>query len=89
MNSVMYDGKKSAAEGIVYGALDIIEAKTKQGPLPVFQQALDNVMPTVEVRRAASAAPPIRCRSKCAPSAARRSAFAGSSPPRASATKRP
>ena len=50
MNSVMYDGKKSAAEGIVYGALAMIEAKTKQGPLPVFEQALENVMPTIEVR---------------------------------------
>ena len=50
MNSIMYDGKKSAAEGIVYGALDLIEAKTKQGPLTVFEQALENVMPTIEVR---------------------------------------
>jgi small subunit ribosomal protein S7 len=50
MNSVMYDGKKSAAESIVYGALEIIETKTKQGPLPVFEQALENVMPTIEVR---------------------------------------
>jgi len=50
MNSIMYDGKKSAAEGIVYGALAMIEAKTKQGPLPVFEQALENVMPTIEVR---------------------------------------
>ena len=50
MNSIMYDGKKSAAEGIVYGALDIIEGKTKQNPIGVFQQALDNVMPSIEVR---------------------------------------
>src|SRR6187399_323461 len=50
MNSVMYAGKKSAAETIVYGALDLIEAKTKQQPLGVFQQALDNVMPSIEVR---------------------------------------
>ena len=50
MNSIMYDGKKSAAEGIVYGAFDLIEAKTKQSPLTVFEQALDNVMPTIEVR---------------------------------------
>ncbi len=50
MNSIMYDGKKSAAESIVYGALDMIEAKTKQGPLQVFEQALENVMPTIEVR---------------------------------------
>ena len=50
MNSIMYDGKKSAAETIVYGALAMIETKTKQGPLPVFEQALENVMPTIEVR---------------------------------------
>ena len=50
MNSIMYDGKKSAAESIVYGALAMIESKTKQGPLPVFESALENVMPTIEVR---------------------------------------
>ena len=50
MNSVMYAGKKSVAEGIVYGAFDLIEAKTKQPPLGVFEQALDNVMPSIEVR---------------------------------------
>ena len=50
MNSIMYAGKKSVAETIVYGALDMIEGKTKQNPLGGFQQALDNVMPTIEVR---------------------------------------
>ena len=50
MNSVMHAGKKSVAELIVYGAFDIIEGKTKQSPLGVFQQALDNVMPSIEVR---------------------------------------
>ena len=50
MNSLMEDGKKSVAESIVYGAFDMIEGKTKQSPLGVFQQALDNVMPTLEVR---------------------------------------
>ena len=50
MNSVMNDGKKSVAERIVYGAFDLIEGKTKQDPLAVFRQALDNVMPTIEVR---------------------------------------
>ena len=50
MNAVMFDGKKSAAERIVYGAFDIIEGKTKSNPLQVFQQALDNVMPSIEVR---------------------------------------
>src|SRR5260370_5349136 len=50
MNSIMYAGKKSVAEAIVYGALDMIEGKTKQNPVSIFEQALDNVMPTIEVR---------------------------------------
>jgi small subunit ribosomal protein S7 len=50
MNSIMYEGKKSVAETIVYGALDTIEGKTKGDPLKVFEQALDNVMPSIEVR---------------------------------------
>jgi small subunit ribosomal protein S7 len=50
MNSVMYDGKKSTAERIIYGAFDIIEQRTKNAPLEVFKQALDNVAPAIEVR---------------------------------------
>jgi small subunit ribosomal protein S7 len=50
MNSVMHAGKKSVAETIVYGALDMIESKTRQSPVTIFQQALDNVMPSIEVR---------------------------------------
>ena len=50
MNSVMHDGKKSVAEAIVYGAMGLIETKTKQDPLGVFRTALDNVMPQIEVR---------------------------------------
>jgi small subunit ribosomal protein S7 len=50
MNAVMYHGKKSVAETIVYGALDQVQAKTKQEPVTVFHQALDNVAPHVEVR---------------------------------------
>jgi len=50
MNSVMRAGKKSVAERIVYGAFLLIEGKTKQDPLSVFRSALDNVMPTIEVR---------------------------------------
>ena len=50
MNSVMYDGKKSIAEQIVYGALDIVEAKLKSDPLAVLKQALENVAPAIEVR---------------------------------------
>jgi small subunit ribosomal protein S7 len=50
MNAVMYDGKKSVAETIVYGALDQVQSKTKQEPVTIFHQALDNVAPHVEVR---------------------------------------
>ncbi len=50
MNSVMQHGKKSVAEGIVYGALDAIESRAKQDPVGVFHQALENVMPAIEVR---------------------------------------
>ena len=50
MNSVMRAGKKSAAENIVYGAFDLIETRAKQDPLGVFKQALDNIMPQIEVR---------------------------------------
>src|ERR1700736_6997252 len=50
MNSIMYQGKKSVAEQIVYGAFDIIEGKTKSSPVGVFQQALDHVRPAVEGR---------------------------------------
>ena len=50
MNNLMVDGKKSVAETIVYGAFDRIVAKSKQEPLQVFHQALDNVAPAIEVR---------------------------------------
>ncbi len=50
MNCLMIDGKKSVAERIVYGALERMEEKTRQDPLAMFHQALENVMPQVEVR---------------------------------------
>src|SRR5262249_25421511 len=50
MNYLMYDGKKAAAESIVYGALDIVEGKIRKEPLKTFHDALDNVAPSVEVR---------------------------------------
>ena len=50
MNSIMYEGKKSVAENIVYGAFEIIESKLKADPLPIFKTALDNVAPAIEVR---------------------------------------
>jgi small subunit ribosomal protein S7 len=50
MNSVMLDGKKSTAEGIVYSALDVIEDKAKKDPIQLFHDALNNVKPGIEVR---------------------------------------
>ena len=50
INKVMLDGKKGIAEGIVYDAFDIIRSKTGKDPLEVFEQALENVMPVLEVR---------------------------------------
>ena len=50
MNAIMYDGKKSVAESIVYGAFDVIGNKTRENPIEVFHAALENVMPQVEVR---------------------------------------
>ena len=50
MNSVMLDGKKSTAEGIIYSALDTVEARAKRDPLQVFHDALNNVKPGIEVR---------------------------------------
>jgi len=50
MNILMYDGKKSAAERIVYGALDRAADRTKRDPVQLFHEALDNVKPAIEVR---------------------------------------
>jgi len=50
MNSVMLDGKKSVAEGIVYTALESVEQRLKKDPLQVFHDALNNVKPGIEVR---------------------------------------
>ena len=50
MNNLMLDGKKSVAEGIVYGALTRVEDKLKRAPIEVFHEALENIKPSVEVR---------------------------------------
>jgi len=50
MNNLMFDGKKSVAEGIVYGAFERVEGKLKRQPVEVFHEALDNIKPSVEVR---------------------------------------
>ena len=50
INKVMLDGKKGVAESIVYGAFDIAQSKLGKEPLEIFEQALNNVMPVLEVR---------------------------------------
>jgi small subunit ribosomal protein S7 len=50
MNVLMISGKKSAAERIVYGALETIQKKTSQEPVKFFHDALDNIKPSIEVR---------------------------------------
>ncbi len=50
INNVMYDGKKGVAQKIVYDAFDIIKEKTGNEPLEVFEKAMDNVMPLLEVK---------------------------------------
>ncbi|MDG1825959.1 MAG: 30S ribosomal protein S7 [Henriciella sp.] len=50
MNQIMQDGKKSTAERIVYGALDLVETRAKKNPVEVFHEALEAISPAVEVR---------------------------------------
>jgi small subunit ribosomal protein S7 len=50
VNAMMFGGKKSTAERIFYGALDLVAQRTKEDPLVIFRRALDNVKPSVEVR---------------------------------------
>ena len=50
MNNLMHAGKKSVAEGIVYGAMGRVESKLKREPVEVFHEALENIKPSVEVR---------------------------------------
>ena len=50
VNSIMLDGKKGVAQKVVYGAFDIIKEKTEKEPLEVFTQAMENIMPSLEVK---------------------------------------
>ena len=50
INSIMYDGKKTVAEKIVYNAIDKIKTKSKEEPIKIFNEAINNLRPTVEVR---------------------------------------
>ena len=60
INNVMIDGKKGVAQKIVYEAFDIIREKTGKEPLEVFEAAMENVMPVLEVKLVESAVQPIR-----------------------------
>ena len=50
INSIMYDGKKTVAEKIIYDAIDKIKSKSKDEPITIFNEAINNIRPTVEVR---------------------------------------
>ena len=50
INSIMYDGKKVVAEKIIYEAIEKIKSKTKEEPINIFNEAINNIRPTVEVR---------------------------------------
>tara|TARA_B100001540_G_scaffold140678_1_gene125035 strand:- start:254 stop:724 length:471 start_codon:yes stop_codon:yes gene_type:complete len=50
INSIMYDGKKTVAEKIIYDAIDKIKSKSKEEPITIFNEAINNIRPTVEVR---------------------------------------
>ena len=50
VNNIMYDGKKSTAQKIVYGAFDIVKDKTGKEPLEVFTTAIENIMPVLEIK---------------------------------------
>lgn len=50
INSIMLDGKKGTAQGIVYDAFDVIKERTGEDPLEVFEKAMNNIMPTLEVK---------------------------------------
>jgi len=50
INSIMYDGKKGVAEKIVYEAIEKIKSKSKEDPINIFNEAINNIRPTVEVR---------------------------------------
>ena len=50
INNIMLDGKKAVAQGIVYGAFDIIKEKEQKDPLEIFEAALNNIMPVLEVK---------------------------------------
>ena len=60
INSIMYDGKKTVAEKIIYDAIDKIKSKSKDEPITIFNEAINNIRPTVEVKSKRSQALALR-----------------------------
>ena len=77
INTVMKRGKRSTAEGIVYGAMNLVQTKAKEDPLKVFEKAIDNVRPMVETKSRRVGGAPIRSRSRSKTAARSRWAFGG------------
>ena len=88
VNQIMLDGKKGVAQKVVYSAFDIIKEKTGKDPMEAYTEALNNIMPSLEVKARRVAAPPIRYPLKCVPCGVRPWVCAGSSAMPASAAKR-
>jgi ribosomal protein S7 len=87
-NSLMLGGKKATAEGILYGAFDVIKDRFKEDPIDVFRKALDNVKPKLEVKSRRVGGATYQVPVEVRPSAAWRSPCAGSSPTRAPVARR-
>ena len=77
INNIMLDGKRGVAQKIVYGAFARVEEKAGKPALEVFEEAMNNIMPVLEVKARRSAAQPIRCRSKSELTDVRLLVFAG------------
>src|SRR5215208_4764129 len=88
ISGVMWEGKKSVAEGIFHDAMRQVGDKTGEEPLKVFKRAIDNVKPTVEVKSRRVGGSTIRCRLKYTRSGAAPWQFAGSSLTHAAVVRR-
>ena len=77
INLIMIGGKRGTAQRIVYDAFSQITEKTGKDAVEVFEEAMNNIMPVLEVKAAEWAEPPIRCRSKSGPKGVSRSESAG------------
>ena len=89
VNSIMLDGKKGVAQKVVYGAFDIVRDKTGREPLEVFTEAMENIMPSLEVKARRVGGATYRFRWKFARSVVRPWVCAGSPSTPAHAARRP